>query len=311
MRLSKIVVTGGCGFIGSHIVDSLIAAEHKVVIIDNMSSRVMNYNVRAEMHELSLETNSLEEALEGVEVVVHAAAFANLRQNWDPETGATNRMKSFRDNVEATRALLEQLSPSVKKVIFLSTACVYGPTEGEHPTVYAPSDFEIDYVNSVYAANKIAAEALVSAYSKRPSQPYDYHILRLVNVVGPRTHQGVIADFVRMARQDRVIRAADNGSQKKNWVSVRDVASNVKYLCQDTRLVGGVSNLASEETISWWDVVEEMKKSGREFEVEHRDCVAGAVGDPVNIRVKSDFDCPTPIKEYEIRRALESLGWTR
>jgi UDP-glucose 4-epimerase len=285
----KILVTGGAGFIGSHIVDRL--AGHEVVVVDKALSRDL-LDVRAG-------------DFPGLDVVVHCAAYADVRHNWDsPE----ERNHVQRNNVEATFRLLEAI-PSAVPVVFLSTGAVYG-SPGRMVT---EKDAGPETVESPYAASKLACEALIRAYAHARKSPY--YLLRLVNVVGARQPRGVIHDFVRQWRDTRRIHAADNGKQRKSWVHVEDVAEVVAKIVNDQwrtgALLSGTYNVTSQERISWWDVLEEM---GVPLDlVTFEDRKVGAVGDPHDLHVSGEkldrFHACRRNVRAGIRDALRSMGW--
>lgn len=313
----KVLVTGGCGFVGSHIVDLLLEQGHSVLVVDDHSSGQRNHAERAQYQPLGfVERGQGVEALdprqlEGIDAVVHAAAYPELRHNW---TRFEERERLLESNILATQFILEVIPENIP-VVYLSSASVYG----SHPDVLVVErDASAETCESPYAATKFSGELMVAAYAhKRGTR---WHALRLVNVVGARTHRGVIADFVRMARLDAGhIHAADDGQQRKSWVHVQDVAGAVATCLMgsgmgvDFKMVpSGVYNVTSRERISWWDVVDAMGVPRSEVTFEARD--RGAVGDPKGLYVsgvKLDpyFRCTRSVAEG-IREALASLGWT-
>ena len=309
----RILVTGGAGFVGSHIADGLLAGGHEVIVLDDMSSGV-DFAPKAAERWLG-DMRSATWTARDIDAVVHAAAYAELRHNW---TAPHERARLLQSNVEGTTAVLEAM-PDVP-VVYLSTAAVYGSGYGG----IEATERTTPRCESPYAATKLAGEALVQAYAHKRGIPW--HVLRLVNVVGARTHRGVIVDFVQMMREKGAIHAADDGRQTKPWVHVSDVADAVS-MCL-TPFAGpatppsGVYNVTSRELVSWRDVVIEMGVPMSSVTWEHRD--RGAVGDPHNLRVSGDklspyVKCQRPIigtaadggavVRGGIREALTSLGW--
>jgi UDP-glucose 4-epimerase len=188
---------------------------------------------------------------------------------------------------------------------------VYGSCDDLQPA--RELDATPERIQSPYAATKLACEALVAAYAHKHGSPW--HVLRLVNVVGARTHRGVISDFVRMARANG-IHAADDGRQKKPWVHVTDVVDAVLValgLWCDERPASGIYNVTSDELVSWWDVVDAMGVPRDSVTFEARD--RGAVGDPHSLRVSgaklAPYFVPHRLVRDGIRDALTSLGWER
>jgi UDP-glucose 4-epimerase len=302
----RIVVTGGAGFVGSHIVDALIARGHAVRVLDDLrTGREENVNSGAELRRVDVTTQALAGHLADADAIVHAAAYADLRHNW---VSVGQRSRLYTDNVDCTRALLEQM-PGVP-LVFLSTASVYGRQRLLRPV--RETDASPETSESPYAASKLACEAMVAAYAHK--RGYPWWALRLVNVVGARTRHGVIGDFVRMATENRRIHAADDGVQRKSWVHASDVAGAVvRLLDHGTAPQRGCYTVTSEERVSWWDVVEEMGFSRDAVTFESR--AGGAVGDPVDLWCSGEKLAPyyrprRPIRDG-IREALEHLGWTR
>ena len=173
---------------------------------------------------------------------------------------------------------------------------------------------------SPYAASKLACESYVAAWSYKRKTPW--YCLRLVNQVGARGHRGVITDFLRMVNQDKHIHAVDNGKQTKNWVHVEDTADTVVRLLDATKPVpSGIYTVTSEERWSWRDIVSVLKTMYQEkypgstdpFILTYEDCLAGSIGDPVNLyvsgeKLKSYYSCDRSV-EQAVRDALSFLGW--
>lgn len=315
----RILVTGGAGFVGSHIVDRLLAEGHVVTVLDDLSSGVNFTPAGARLLRGGLEDLTGDD-LPDLDAVVHAAAYAELRHNWDSDGERERLMTS---NVIGTMALIETVRHV--PIIFLSTAAVYGANrdaftwgdDGAEEWQASPATSE-----SPYAASKLAAEALIAAYAFKHGVPW--HVLRLVNVVGTRSHRGVIADFVRMMREG-AIHAADDGRQTKPWVHVLDVAHAVSRILHqgDTKrppepVPSGVYNVTSRDLISWWDVVDLMgiaRAPNGEGAVAWVDRDRGCVGDPHNLRVSGEKLAPyfRPARSVRdgIREALEGLGWAK
>lgn len=322
----RILVTGGAGFVGSHVADRLLADGHEVTVIDDLSSGVDHCpkGVRRE-HPIDL-CELLSFNLHSLDAVVHCAAYPELRHNWDDQK---ERERLLRSNVHATMALLEAMQPI--PIVYLSTASVYGsgwgdsgvPFDGDAGALAQEQFADPETIESPYAATKFAGEALVAAYAYKRGMPW--HVLRLVNVVGARSHRGVIVDFVRMMRETGAIHAADDGQQTKPWVHVLDVAAAVARLIEVPAAAhregklgyihdvpSGVYNCTSTELVSWWDIVDAMGVPRDSVTFEDR--AKGAVGDPHNLRVSSEKLAPyfrpsRPVRDG-IREALDSLGWT-
>jgi len=234
----RALVTGGAGFIGSHLVDALMESGGRVVVVDNLSSgSVDNLRrwlehpdfrfVRADVRSLS----ELREATRDLDfdVVFHLAANPDVRRS------AEDPGSAFKDNVVGTFNVLELArEKSVRAVVFTSSSTVYGdpkriPMDEEH--VLEPI--------SVYGATKVAGEALLSAYAH--TYGFKGLSLRLANIVGSRCHHGVIYDFiVKLLRNPRELEILGDGTQRKSYLHVSDCVDAILTLTERA-LSGGAA----------------------------------------------------------------------
>jgi len=223
----KILVTGGAGFIGSHVVDAFIELEHEVVVIDNLSTgREENINPRAKFIKMNIEDPKLLEVfeIEKFDVVDHHAAQMDIRLSVaDPVFDATN-------NILGTINLLQaSVKTNVKKFIFISSGgAIYGeqdyfPADENHPT--RPL--------SPYGITKLTGEKYLYFYAN--TYNLNFISLRYANIYGPRQNPkgeaGVVAIFAsKFLAGDQPIINGD-GKQTRDYVYVSDVvAANVKAL---------------------------------------------------------------------------------
>ncbi|MBT3285400.1 NAD-dependent epimerase/dehydratase family protein [Candidatus Bathyarchaeota archaeon] len=221
----KAIVTGGAGFIGSHLVDRLINDGKEVRVIDNLSSGSMKHlsqwgdDPMMELMELDLlDKTSLDNALKGCDEVYHLAA--------NPEVNAKNASPEdhFRQNIEATYNLLEAMRRSGEQrfIAFTSSSTVYG----EADAIPTREDYGPLVPISLYGASKLSCEALLTAYASM----YGFRaiIYRLANVVGPRSNHGVIYDFVHKLRASSgELEVLGDGSQSKSYLYVDDCISGI------------------------------------------------------------------------------------
>ena len=207
----RIVVTGGAGFIGSHLVDKLVELGYEVVVVDNLSSGRREFvNPGAELHVRDLKDYSWGAGIKG-DVVFHFAANPEVRLS------TTEPIVHFNENVVATFNVLEWARQTgVRTVVFASSSTVYGdadviPTPEEEP--YKPI--------SVYGAAKAAGEVMCATYARL----FGVRCLavRYANVVGPRLRHGVIYDFImKLKRNPNVLEVLGDGTQRKSYLYVRD-----------------------------------------------------------------------------------------
>ncbi|MBC7287942.1 MAG: SDR family NAD(P)-dependent oxidoreductase [Armatimonadetes bacterium] len=217
----KILVTGGAGFIGSHVVDLYLEAGHEVVVVDNLSTGLReNVNPAAKFYEADVTDQATIHAImqeERPQVVNHHAAQVNVR--WSLE----DPVRDAHINVLGTVNVLEAASRAgVAKFIFISSG---GAVYGEAEKVPTPEDWPPKPI-SHYGAGKLAGEHYCHVYYVVHSLPYV--ILRYANVYGPRQNPegeaGVTAVFARMMLLGQRPRIFGDGTKTRDYVHVRDVA---------------------------------------------------------------------------------------
>lgn len=275
----KVAVTGSAGFIGKHVVEKLIAAGPRVVQIDRATNLT---------HELR---NAVREWFDA-DAVVHCAAHADVRDNWEP--GHLDKIED--DNLTATLRTLEATRQAgrCKTFIFISTAAVYSE-RGADEKLKLPGAQQ-----SPYAASKIAGEAYVQAYAAKCG--WRWYVLRPAACFGSGYHHGHIADFVRKAQQCKKFAALDRGLPKPA-LHVEDLADLCVTLLQHFP-TPDVFNVAGGMW-SWTDTARVMG-----IEVDPGDRRLGWLGDgeggyPLPCHWP---ESPRPI-ESGVRDALKSLGW--
>lgn len=235
----KILVTGGAGFIGSHVVDALIEAGHEVVVVDDLSTgRRENLHPQAKFYHLDIRDAGLEEvfAAERPEIVSHQAARANVRESMEVPL-------LYADvNIIGSLNLLENCRTyGARKIVYASTGgAVYGepqvlPVDESHPV--NPLD--------PYGASKHHVEHYLYLY--RANYGLQYTALRYPNVYGPRQdpygEAGVVAIFTAQMLQGEQAVINGRGEQERDFVYVGDVA-RANLLAQDAD-AGGIYNIGS------------------------------------------------------------------
>ena len=246
----KILVTGGAGFVGSHIVDRLVTEGYKVRVVDNLSSGRFE-NLRQWLSEKCIELipadlRDLDAAfrvVEDIEVVFHFAANPEVRVSvTDPETHFTN-------NVVATFNLLEAMRRrDVKEIIFASSSSIYGES-GEYPVGEEAAVRPI----SVYGASKAACESIIHAYAML----YNIRavILRYANIVGPRLRHGVVWDFInKLLANPRRLEILGDGNQLRSYMYIIDAVEATMMVWEKTHENYRVYNVASVD----WITVDEV-----------------------------------------------------
>ncbi len=211
----RITVTGGCGFIGSHVVDHLIAAGHEVLAVDK-HQRWTNPAARYQTDDI-FDASALATAVADRDAVFHLAAVS------DVSAVVADPVEAVRLNVEGTARVLEAARRGgCGRVILASTVWVYGATAGGGERT---EDALVDLSRSghLYVSTKLAAEMLTRSYLAMYGQ--EFTILRYGIPYGPRMRDAlVIARFVRAANEGRPITIAGTGNQQRNFVYVEDLA---------------------------------------------------------------------------------------
>lgn len=215
----KYLVTGGAGFIASHLVDRLIKEGHSVVIIDNLSTgKKENLNPGANFYNIDILDSKISHIFEEnkPDIVFHYAAQIDVRKSVEDPTG------SAKINILGSLNILENCKKfGVKKIVFASTG---GAIYGEAEVVPTPEDYSTQPV-SPYGIEKLIVEHYLNFYKKEYN--LDYLILRFANVYGPRQNSkgeaGVVAIFCdKMLAGEQVI-INGQGKQTRDFVFVEDV----------------------------------------------------------------------------------------
>jgi len=252
----KVLVTGGAGFIGSHLVDRLMETENQVRVIDNLASGSLSNLERWMGHpgfefiegDL-LERDASLEAVEGCNQVFHLAANPEVQANKaGPE-------EHFRQNIEATYSLLEAVAKrgGVELLVFASTSTVYG----EATVLPTPERYGPTKPISMYGASKLACEALVSAYASMHG--FKAVIYRLANVVGPRSNHGVIWDFVgKLRRSPEELEVLGDGTQSKSYLYIDDCVEGFLKSVESVEQVA-IFNIGSMDRTSVLRIAEIVK----------------------------------------------------
>jgi UDP-glucose 4-epimerase len=287
------VVTGGAGFIGSHLVDSLVEQGHEVVVIDSLvagkketiAGHLKSGKVR--LIQKDLLKDGWPDALNGADRVFHLAADPDVRQS------AMTPDPTFNNNIVATYRVLEAMRIyKVPELVFTSTSTVYGnATVIPTPENYAP--FE---PVSVYGASKLACEALISAYCH--SFAMKSWQFRFANIIGARSGHGVITDFVRKLRENpKELEILGDGKQTKSYLEIHECIQAMHFAISHAKQPVNTFNIGSED---WVDVttiadvvVEEMKLKNVNYRFTGG--ATGWVGDVPKMQLGID--------------RLKSLGW--
>ncbi|MEK6938485.1 MAG: NAD-dependent epimerase/dehydratase family protein [Nanoarchaeota archaeon] len=264
----KYFVTGGAGFIGSHIVDKLMEKSgevNEVIVYDNFSTgqelfiqQHLNHPnfrlIKGDILDLPLLTKSMQ----GSDFVFHLTANADVRG------GINNTDIDFQQNIVGTKNVLEAMRVNgIKKIAFSSSAVVYG-----EPKIFpTPENCEL-IQTSLYGASKLAGEALIQAYC-------EYYgircwIFRFVSWIGERYTHGVVFDFIRkLQKNPKELEILGNGEQKKSYLYVKDGVEGIFFAINHFNEKVNIFNLGHKEFMSVTNVakiiLQEMRMNETKF----------------------------------------------
>ncbi len=250
--MSKILVTGGAGFIGSHLVDELIEQGHQVAVVDDLSTgRISNLNGHANFYEMSIESKDLERVfkIEKPDYVYHLAAQISVGDSF------RDMVHDGNSNIIGSLNLFENcVKYNVKKVIFSSTSAVYGANEN----LPIKENFPTKPI-SPYGISKLTVETYLQLFNKEHN--LDYVILRYANAFGPKQtpdgEAGVISVFIDNFLKGQKSIIHGNGDQTRDFVFVKDIVkANLSALKEG---VVGIYNVSSNSETKIKDLYYTLK----------------------------------------------------
>ena len=227
----KVFITGGAGFIGSHLADKLVDTGYDVTVYDNLSSGEEKYiqhnfekdNFNFIKGEL-LDLEKIKKEIQGHELVFHIAANPFVR------LGETQTRLDLEQGAIATYNILEAMRLNdINKIVFSSSSVVYAET----PVIDIPETYGPTLPISLYGAGKLAAEGLISAFCGT----FDFQtwIYRFANIVGSRGTHGVIVDFIdKLRKNPNELEILGDGRQQKPYLHVSDVVDGILHGYQNS-----------------------------------------------------------------------------
>jgi len=258
LNIDNILITGGAGFIGSHITEKLVFDNVDVKVIDNLSSgNFLNLSNCKDKKNFSFiksdirNADDLKIALNDVNTVFHMAAYPEVRTGFDqPEL-------CFEENIANTFHLLEQIRKSkVKTILFASSSTIYG----EPSIIPTPENYGPLIPISQYGSSKLACEALISSYC------YTYgirgQIFRFANIVGKRSNHGVIWDFInKLRKNEKELEVLGDGSQSKSYSHVSDCIDSIFFCFLRQKERFEIFNIGSDDEIDVMSIAQIVCKS--------------------------------------------------
>ena len=244
----RALVTGGAGFIGSHLIDRLVARGDSVVVIDNLSSGhlafIQNHIGAGKVTLVQgdiCNPSDVEKAMSmDVDCVFHLAANPDIR------LGTKITDTDLKQGTVATYNILEAMRTSgVKKIAFASSSVVYG----EDAPLPTPEDHGPCMPISLYGASKQAGEGLISSWVG--TFGFQAWIFRFANIIGARGTHGVIFDFIHKLRKDPSrLEVLGNGLQEKSYMEVGDCVDGILHVIDNSNEPLNLFNLGSHDTSS-------------------------------------------------------------
>lgn len=256
------VVTGGAGFIGSHLVDALVARGDRVVIIDSLVNgerRNIGGHIdagRVTLVQADLLQDGWQDSLNGVKRVYHLAADPDVRQ------GSLTPDSQIHNNILATYRVLEAMrAHEVGEIVFTSTSTVYG----DATVIPTPESYNPLEPVSVYGASKLASESLISAYCHGFGMKG--WVYRFANIIGERSNHGVITDFIKKLEQNPgELEILGDGRQTKSYLEVKACVRAMLFAAEKSDGVLNIFNIGSED---WVDVTTIADIIVREMGLSH------------------------------------------
>jgi len=296
--VSRILITGGAGFIGSHIAELLISRGHQVIALDNeQTGKRANLPPEAEfIYGDVTDPLALESVFaRGLDAVFHIAGQASIRLSFMDPAADLNV-----NTLGTVRVLQACLAHKVPRLLFASSMTIYGSTPPTPTPETAPT-----HPVSYYAITKLAAENYVQATALRPDLDFDFRVtsFRMFNVYGPRqsltnAYQGVFAIFVGNVMRGEPIKIYSDGEQARDFVHVKDVARAWCDAIENPASYGQVINLGTGIPTSVNQLADLVLKAfghtRASYPVEYHEAHAG------DMRISA----------ADTKRAGQLLGWT-
>ncbi|MBN1521473.1 MAG: GDP-mannose 4,6-dehydratase [Candidatus Aureabacteria bacterium] len=259
----KVLITGGAGFIGSHLAEALLDKGHSVRIIDNLSTghidniKHLEKNPQFEfIYDSILNYKMIERAFDEVRFVFHLAASVGVKYILE------NQVDSIITNIRGTEIVLDLASKRQCGVMFASTSEIYGRND---TGTLAEESNRIMGATTVhrwsYATSKALDEYMALAFHRERAVPL--RIVRFFNVCGPRQtgrYGMVVPRFVKSALANDPITVHGDGKQVRSFTHVKDAVAAVMMVFENKKAEGGIYNIGSENVISIWELAVKIKE---------------------------------------------------
>ena len=299
----RVLITGGAGFIGSHLAEALLEDHHDVFVIDDLSTGSIENIDRLKSHphfdyliDGIANEPVLAEHIDRSDVVVHLAAAVGVRLIIEAP------VRTIETNVHGTEVVLRHAAKKKKLVLIASTSEVYG--KGNDVPFSEDDDLVMGATTKhrwAYACSKAIDEFMALAYWKEKNVPVI--IARLFNTVGPRQsgrYGMVIPSFVDQALTGKPITVFGDGSQTRSFAYVGDVVQALLALLKEPSAVGQVFNIGNDQEISILDLARTVKRlTGSDSEI---------MKIPYEKAYEAGFE-DMPRRVPDLRKIKKLLGW--
>ena len=262
LKNKKILITGGAGFIGSHLVE-ILSKENHVIIYDNFHRDALKFTHLKNLEIIKaniLDSGKLTTAVEKVNIVIHAAAIAGI------ENVAVSPLETLEVNLMGTYNILKAIngqSNKIDKFIFFSTSEVYGPFVPQAKEDGMTTQGQVKEQRWAYSTSKIASEHWVYAYFKKYHLPAV--IIRPFNIYGPRqVGEGAIHNFIVQAILNQPLEIYSTGEEIRSWCYIDDFTDGVISAIKSDKSIGEIYNIGSPEaTLTVLELAKQIIKLAR------------------------------------------------
>jgi UDP-glucose 4-epimerase len=296
-----VLVTGGAGFIGSHLVPRLLELGYAVTVLDNLSTgKLENLQGVLEHPKFVFKRRDItdealrNEVFEGIDSVIHLAALVDI------SASVADPLQNHQVNVNGTFNLLyAAIKNKVRKFVFSSSTAVYGDAK----KLPIKEDLAVSPI-SPYAASKVAGEAYCKAFSN--CYGLNTTVLRFFNVYGPRNekspYSGVITKFLQQALKDETLTIFGDGEQTRDFINVNDIVEALVLALEAKGEAGDTFNICTGMPISINKLIEEVQvATERDLQVIHAPARQGEIrfsyGDPSKAEAKLKFTAKVSLQE--------------
>lgn len=306
----RILITGGAGFIGSHLTDRIIAGGGHVRVLDNLSTGKLE-NLPADKNSFEFirgdiqEWKTVSDCVRDMDAVVHLAAVASVQASIDLP------METHRSNFDGTLNLLEASRiHGVKRLLYASSAAVYGDT-----AAIPVSEETAPNPLSPYAVDKLSGEYYLRYYFNKFGLPAT--VFRFFNIYGPRQdptspYSGVISIFTDRLKRNRPVTLFGDGLQTRDFVYVSDLVDLLARAVRGQEGVGGIFNVGTGKRYSLLQLLSHLEEiSGMKIERHHEPARLGDIQDScADVSRLNQVFGSTPATPFDqgLKKLLESLN---